>query len=140
MNLLKEIAEIKSTRKEIREFAWVVGGVLLLIVGIAYWRHRVFHEILCSIGIGLIFFGVTFPMVLKPLQKGWMILALLIGWVMTRVILSLLFYTVLTPIGLLMKITNKDLLKQKLEPAKSSYWHYRETQDWPDKKVYENQF
>jgi hypothetical protein len=79
------------------------------------------------------------PKTLKPLQKAWMASALVIGFVMSRLILGILFYLVMTPIGLLMKLFGKDLLDERLEKEKASYWIER-GKDAIAAESYEKQF
>lgn len=56
------------------------------------------------------------------LYVGWMLAALPIGWTLTHVILGLIYYLVLTPIGLLMRLTGKDPMQRRLERSAGSYW------------------
>ena len=129
MSLLKEIHEIKSTKKELREFAYVVGGILILIGGMRWWHHKNISLELVVIGAVLATIGTFLPFLLKPLQKVWMLIALLMGWVMTRVILTILFYLVLTPISLLAKATGKRFLDLRFkDPHAVSYWINKNTQ------------
>ena len=53
--------------------------------------------------------------------------AVIIGWFMTRIILSLLFYLIITPIGLLAKIFTKDFLDLKKQAVNDSYWNKRDS-------------
>ena len=83
--------------------------------------------------------GVILPTLLKPLHKLWMTLAVLLGWLMTRIILIILFYLVVTPIGLLARLSGKDFLNRTFNKDAHSYWIPRKTTP-SDKKTYENQF
>jgi multisubunit Na+/H+ antiporter MnhG subunit len=134
-----EIANIKSTRKELREFGVVVGAVLIVLADVAMWRGRGIYIYLLTAGVLLTGFGVALPSVLVPFQKAWMALAVVMGFFMSRIILVALFYLVITPIGLLMRMLGKDILDQRLSKEKASYWHER-----PDaikrKESYENQY
>ena len=134
-----EITNIKSTKKELREFGVVVGAVLVVLADIAMWRGRGTYVYLLAGGVLLAGFGVALPSVLKPLQKAWMALAVIMGFFMSRIILVALFYLVITPIGLLTRMLGKDILDQRLSKEKASYWHER-----PDaikrKESYENQY
>ncbi len=120
--VIAEIKKIESTPKKLREFGFLVGGVLCALGVLLWWRGRGSFPYFLTPGILLVITGALIPSILKPLQKAWMTLAILMGWVMTRVLLSALFYLAITPIGLLLRITGKDLLDQKLEPKKTSYW------------------
>jgi hypothetical protein len=68
-----------------------------------------------------------------------MTLAVLLGWLMTRIILTILFYLVVTPIGLLAKLSGKDFLNRKFNREAQSYWIPRKATT-TDKRNYENQF
>ena len=54
-----------------------------------------------------------------------MIFATVLGWIMTRVILSLLFFGVLTPIGIILRLFGKQFIELKWNKTKSTYWNYR---------------
>jgi hypothetical protein len=68
-----------------------------------------------------------------------MTLAILLGWLMTRIILIILFYLVVTPIGLLAKLSGKDFLNRKFNREAQSYWIPRKATT-TDKGNYEKQF
>ncbi len=125
MRISEEIKSLEVSPKKIREFGLLVGGVFLLLGGLALWRGRPAAP--CFLGIGgfLFFFGVVYPAILKPLYRAWMIFAILLGWVMSRVMLSLLFFIAITPIGLCMRLQGKDLLDQKFPDPKDSFWTLR---------------
>lgn len=124
--LLKEIRNIKSTTKELREFGFVVGGMLLLIAAVSAWRHGwAWNPWLLGIGGALAATGAIVPAVLTPLQKAWMTLALVMGAVMSRVILSALFFLLLTPLALVLRARGKRFLEKKPDPAAATYWNVR---------------
>jgi len=54
-----------------------------------------------------------------------MLIAVVMGWVMSRVILGILFYLAITPVALILRLRGKDLLDIKLDPAAASYWKHR---------------
>jgi hypothetical protein len=74
------------------------------------------------------------PIVLKPLQKVWMTIAVVIGWVMARVVLTLLFFVVFTPMGLIARLFGKDFLILKRRGAGQSYWHPRKPGEYDPKR------
>lgn len=123
--ILDEIKNIKSTPKKLREFGLLVGSVFCLVAGLFWWRGRPPYSYFLTPGLVLVVLGAVWPAVLKPLQKVWMTLAVLMGWFMTRVLLSALFYLAITPLGLILRLTGKDLLDQRLEPEKQSFWKPR---------------
>jgi len=68
-----------------------------------------------------------------------MIFATILGWLMTRLILSLVFYLILTPIGLILRIFRKQFLELEWNKTDSTYWNYRST-DVLETEKYEKQF
>lgn len=137
--ILQEIKNIKSRKKELREFGVVVGVVFGLFGGLFWWKGKDHYFFLLTVSIALVILGLIAPVLLKPLHKIWMAFAIILGWIMTRIILSILFYLVITPIGLLNRLSGKDMLDLKFDKNKNSYWTPRQ-QGAFDKVSYEKQF
>ena len=137
--IVEEIQNIKSGKKELRQFGITFAVVLGFLSFWFLWRGRDEGYVLLIISIVFLALGLFLPNLLKPLQKLWMTLAVLLGWLMTRVILIILFYLVVNPIGLLARLCGKDFLNKKFDSKADSYWIPREATT-PDKKTYENQF
>ena len=83
--------------------------------------------------------GLIFPIVLKPIYLVWMIFSVILGWFMTRLILSLLFYFVITPIGISLRLLDKDFLDLKKKETRGSYWNMRDSKIEKSQN-YEKQF
>ena len=137
--LIEEINNIKSTKKELREFGITVGAVIGLLGAILWWRGKEPCSYFLSLSAFLLILGLLFPIVLKPIQKIWMTIALIINWIMTRVILCFLFYLVVTPIGLLNKALGRNMLDLKFNKDAHSYWVLRNGEHF-NKENYEKQF
>jgi len=91
------------------------------------------------LAIFFLFFGFAAPRLLKPLQKLWMGLALVMGWVMSRLLLIVIFYFVMTPVGFLARLFGKDFLDIGNKEHKDSYWMPCKKKN-DTKMDYENQF
>jgi uncharacterized membrane protein len=137
--IIGEIKDIKSTKKDLRNFGLVVGGVLIAIGAFLFWRERPAHPYFLIIGGVLAGTGLILPGILKPFQKVWMGFAVVMGFFMTRVILTVLFFLILTPLGIVARLTGKQFLELKPDKTKESYWNIREIKPL-DKKDYERQF
>ena len=137
--MLDEILAIKSEKKQLREFGLTIGIILCLLGGIVLWRGKQTYPYLFSIGGIFIITGIVIPFILKPLQKVWMGFSIILGFFMSRIIMTILFYLVLTPIGIIMRVLGKDILDQKIDKNKASYWHARDAKP-KDAKSYENQY
>jgi len=134
-----EFKEIKSGKKELREFGLTIGVILVILGGIAAWRGRPVYPYFLSFGIAFIAAGIILPAALKIPQKAWMGFAVVLGFFMSRLVLSILFYAVITPIGIMMRIFGKDVLDQRIDRSAPSYWKKRETAT-KTKESYQNQY
>ncbi|MFH0764738.1 MAG: SxtJ family membrane protein [Candidatus Omnitrophota bacterium] len=134
-----EIKNIKSGKKELREFGLTIGIILVILGGIAAWRGKPVYPYFLSFGIAFIAAGIIMPAALRFPQVAWMTIAVIVGFFMNRLILSILFYTVITPIGIIMRILGKDVLDQRIDKSAPSYWKKRETTT-KTKESYQNQY
>lgn len=137
--MFEEIKNIKSEKSDLRNFGFIIGIVLLIISGFLFWKEKDLFQIFLAIGITLFLIAIAIPRVLKPVYWIWMIFAIILGWFMTRLILSLLFYVVFTSIGLTLRFFGKQFLELRWDKSKESYWNYR-TNENIQKENYEKQF
>ena len=137
--LKEEIKNIKESKKELRKFGLTVGITLVAVAVILFLFAKSSYVYFGIIGGALILASLILPSVLKPLNKIWMTFALLLGWVSSRVILIILYYLVLTPIGFIAKIFRKRFLNLKIEHGAKSYWEKRKVKS-PELTEYERQF
>jgi saxitoxin biosynthesis operon SxtJ-like protein len=101
-----------------RSFGLSVGGVLIVIAALLAWRGRVTRaEIVGVIGVVLVVGGAFAPKLLKWPSDLWWAFAMALGWVNARVLLSVLFFLILSPLGLLWRLTGRDPLSLR----RSSY-------------------
>lgn len=84
-------------------------------------------------GVGLFGLGHLAYPVMKPIHLVWMRLSQVLGWISTHVILTIFFYLIVTPTGLLMRLLGKDLLDQKIDKAAKSYWVKRDLSKYDPK-------
>ena len=137
--MLEEIKNIKSEKSDLRNFGIIVGITLLIISGFLFWKEKESFQIFLTIGITLFLTAIAIPSVLKPVYWIWMIFGIILGWFMTRIILSLLFYIIFTSIGLTFRLFGKQFLELQWDKSKESYWNFR-TNEHQQNKTYEKQF
>ena len=137
--MIEEIKNIKSEKSDLRKFGIMVGTILLLIAGFFFWKEKESFQLFLSIGFVLFVAGIAIPFILKPIYWVWMVFATILGWFMTRLILSLLFYVVFTPIGLIGRLVGKQFLDLKKNHSRQSYWNMRTVETF-DTQNYEKQF
>ncbi|MCF8373633.1 MAG: hypothetical protein K9H64_18575 [Bacteroidales bacterium] len=136
--ILEEIKNIKSEKKDLRNFGLVMAVFFGLLGAWMLWRERDSFVYMFIIAGFFLIGGLALPIILKPLQKAWMTFAVLMGWLMTRVILGILFYLVFTPMGLIARLFGKDFLDMKLDKNASSYWIEKKVEQ--GERNYEHQF
>jgi len=138
--LKEDLKNISTSLKELRKFGLTVGAVFS-VIGLFVWlyHHSNVGIYVTALGALLIMLGLIYPKILKPIYKLWMRAALVMGFFMSRFILTILFFFVVTPLGFLAKLFGKDFLDQKIDKKKSSYWNYRPKEEY--QKVFtERQF
>ena len=128
-----------NDRREWKKFAIGLGIILAIIATIQYCYDHTIYIYLYLSSILMILFGLLVPIIIKPIFILFSYLAFVLGWFMTRVILALLFYLVFTPIGLVIKLTGKNLLDTKFPANRKSYWIDRDNSD-DNVANYERQF
>jgi Saxitoxin biosynthesis operon protein SxtJ len=136
----QEIKELKTGTKELRKFGLLVGGVFAALGILYYLRGKPIFPWFVIPGGLLIFFGLIFPKALKLVYLVWMTLAILLGFVVSHVLLTVLFYLAVTPVGLLARLCGKDFLGLKPGSKASSYWIARNSEKPRSKLDYEQQF
>ena len=107
-----------------RSFGLSVGAVLCGIGALLLWRHRVARaEIVGGIGALLVLFGALYPAALVYPSAWWWRFSRALGHVNARILLTVLFGVVLTPLGILWRITGKDPLhrNRRTWPGWTSY-------------------
>ena len=136
--MFEELNSIKSSRKDLKNFGVTIGFILLIIGVFLFVGEKDSFIYFFSIGLIFIGLGLINPVVLKTLYKIWMTFAIIIGWVMTRVILSVLFYLIISTIGIFARLVGKDFLNLKSK-NNESYWNIR-NKEYELNQDYEKQF
>jgi hypothetical protein len=84
--------------------------------------------------------GWIVPSCLRPFYRVWMTIALVLGWITTRVVLTVVFYLVVTPTALIARLSGKRFIDLRPDPGRESYWIEREKSDRDHHEQYEQQF
>ena len=118
---MEERIPARLSAKEGRKFGFTVGIAFLVLTAISWWRgHEIAPYVLGSAGAALVLAGVLVPGRLGPVQRGWMGLARAISRVTTPVFMGIVFFVIITPIGLLMRLSGRNPIRHK--PSGDSYW------------------
>lgn len=123
-----------------RSFGFVFAGVFTIITLVKLWRGWTdWGYLWLGLAVAFAVAAAAMPGVLAPLNRVWLKIGLALHKVMTPLIMGLLFFLVVTPIGLMMRATGKDILRLKRSAAEKSYWIDR-TPPGPAPDTMKNQF
>jgi hypothetical protein len=136
--ILEEIKQLKTGPRDLRKFGLLVGGVFAALGLLMWLRHRPHFPYYLTPGVLLMVFGAVFPKALKPVYVVWMSLAIVLGFVVSNVLLTVFFFLVITPIGLVARLAGRDFLRLKLDRQAETYWQPRARKS--AKSDYERQF
>jgi predicted membrane metal-binding protein len=122
-----------------RGFGFVFAGFFALVSALSWWRgHTGWHWTLPLAAL-LLVVALVYPRLLAPLNKLWLKFGLLLYKVMNPLVLGLLFFVTITPIGFVMRLFGKDFLRLRLDRGAKSYWIER-TPPGPPPQSMRNQF
>jgi hypothetical protein len=129
----------RPDRQHLRKFGFTVTIGFTAIGAISWWRgHTVAPTVLWTLaGLNLVP-ALVAPMLLGPVERVWMTVGNWLGWLNTRIILTVIFYVVVTPAGVIVRIFRDPLDREILE-ARPSYWIRRPSEPF-DPKSYQRQF
>ena len=127
---------LNPSRKELRVFALLQVAFFALVSFLA-WRKGSLSTglagtiIAVSAVLGLI--GLIRPPSIRWFYAGWMLAVYPIGWTVSHLMLAVVFFLVITPIGGLMRLLGHDPMRRKFEPGAKSYWEPRPQQSPPER-------
>lgn len=125
-----------------RSFGLTVGGILAAIglaKGFLFSGWTWLATLLLAAGSLLMLIGLVAPALLAPANRAWMAFGLLLFKIVNPVVMFLIYATTVVPIGLLLRLRGKDLLRLRRDPAAASYWMVREPPGPPPESM-RNQF
>ncbi|MBF0286377.1 MAG: sxtJ [SAR324 cluster bacterium] len=123
--------------KQYRDFGVIVGTVFLAISLWPLTKEQEPRLWLTGIAGFLLLAAVVWPNILAPIHYVWIKIGDGLGWINSRIILGIIFYTIFTPTGLIMRLFGKDPLHKKPDPDKESYWSIREQRDPQESMKYQ---
>lgn len=137
--IIEEIKNIKGDKSDWKKFGITMSIILAIIGFFLLWKKNNYFEYSFYLAAAFFIPGLILPSALKPVYKVWMALSVVMGFIMTRVIMIIIFYLIVTPLGLIARITGKNFLDMKIDKNAKSYWIVREKMQ-KVKSNYERQF
>jgi hypothetical protein len=111
----------RLTRREGRRFGFTVGGAFFAIGALAWWRdHLLVANVLGVLSGSLILAALLVPGHLGPVERAWMKLAHAISLVTTPIVMGVMYFVVITPIGLLRRLFGHNSIEHR--PSGDGFW------------------
>jgi polyferredoxin len=116
--------DLNVTPRMLRQFA---GLWLLFFAALAAWEyfgrgHTTSAAVFAALALVVGPAGIVMPQLIRPLFALLMAIVTPIGWVVSTVLLSLLFYGIFTPVALLFRLIGRDALVRRSRPPGETYW------------------
>jgi 4-amino-4-deoxy-L-arabinose transferase-like glycosyltransferase len=129
-----------ASPSELRRFGLTVGGMFLLLGLVSWWRGHVLPpRVFWTLGVLLVVPGLLAPAILGPVQRAWMRGGAMLGEVNSRILLTVFFYLVVAPFGLVLRTFVRDPLDRSMRGGERSNWIKRKPAPL-DRARYEQQF
>lgn len=115
------------TAKTAQQFGFLLALFILMVSMSVSWKHGVtsFALVLAGLSAGLALLAWANPLVYRPVFSVWMVLVFPVGWMMSRLILAMVYFVILTPIGLFLRWRGHDPLSLK-DAEKKTYWEKKD--------------
>ena len=109
--------------RELRKFGLLFATILIVLFAVLlpWLKHKPIPLWPFYIGVPIMLLAAVIPAWLRPLYMAWMKFGAVAGFINTRIIMCILFFGILTPLGWLLRALGKDLLAQKLLRDQQSY-------------------
>jgi hypothetical protein len=122
-----------------RGFGIVFAAFFALIGALAIWKANPRWILWIGLAAAMLLVALLRPSLLRPLNRIWTLLGHILFKIISPLTLGMIYFAVMTPMGLLMRVCGKDLLPRKYDPAAVSYWIRRDPPG-PKPDTMRNQF
>ncbi|CAK8723315.1 SxtJ [Candidatus Electronema halotolerans] len=113
------------SQTELRKFGLILAGGFVVFFGllIPLLKGRGIHLMNWPwlLAVGLILVSAVAPKALGPLNRAWMFLGHILGWINTRIILGIVFLLIFTPTALVFRLLGKDPMRRSFAIGQKSY-------------------
>jgi len=112
----------QDKKKQLRHFGLMVGGIFAAIgLWPVLFRAQGPRLWALALAVALVVPALVLPRSLTYVHRGWMAAGEALGWINTRIILSVIFYALVTPMGILMRRFGGDPMHRRFEPDATTY-------------------
>ena len=105
-----------------KQFGLLLSFVIFVFLTIQFYNTNNLNIYISILGVFILIMTFLKPNYLKPLTVLWIKFGVLLGSVVAPIVMAIIFFGVMTPIGIILKLFGKDLLKLKKTKNKKSFW------------------
>jgi protein-S-isoprenylcysteine O-methyltransferase Ste14 len=126
----------QPSRRDLKVFGWILAVVFAGVGAWLWWRAGLRTSAVGTwiVGGALVVAYLALPALRRPLYVGWICAFYPLGWLLSHVALAVVYYVVLTPIGLVRRLVGGDPLRRRFDRDADTYWIERAKP--PDKASY----
>ena len=118
-----EETQMTPNRKELRRFGITTGAIVAILFGLLlpWLLARAFEPWPWVLAVVLWVWAILWPDTLRPVYRAWIGVGHVLAWINSRVILGAMFFLLVMPIGLVMRLMGKDPMARKISDELSTY-------------------
>ena len=146
MNIIEDIrSEIRAAQREPSSRDLTILALLFLLLGAAVGGYQLLWKGAASgwywiiAGVVLCLFRLITPL-FRAVYSLWLAFSIILGYFVSRILLTIIFFLVITPMGLIFRVIGKDPMERKLDRKAISYWSKKEQEADPSIERYGKQF
>lgn len=120
----KEVKELDLTPRALRRGSATLG-ITLFLVGFLLHHYSTYTLTALALqvfGVFLALVAFFAPLKTVDVYKAWMTFALILGWFVSKIVFTLIFYVVVAPVGFVAKLFGKEFLDLNFKKKRDSYW------------------
>ena len=121
--MVNETKKTHFTAKELRDFGLIMAGMLTLMFGFVlpwlFGYSTPYWPFIAAFGFAVV--ALLKPLLLGPVNRVWLKISDVLGWVNTRLVMGFIFFLLIVPIGLIMRLFTKDPLNNQWSDTLKSY-------------------
>jgi len=114
--------------KDLKYFALIWAMIFFVSAFFPLVRHAAIRQERLILSIIFIIISFACPSILTGFYKIWIKIGDLIGGIVSKLIIVIMFYAIFTPVSFVLKLLNKDLLNKKIDKNIDTYWINRKIQ------------
>lgn len=130
---------VETSKNDLRKFGAILTAALAIWGAVFLWQGKEHTSWFFVAAACILLVTLIVPIMLMPVNIAFMAFSRVVGWVVTRLILMVLFYTILTPIGIVARLLGKRFLSVKMDDPCDTYWIATQPKAL-GREVYERQF